>query len=53
MEIDCLILARGNTLRSDDGIGPWLPACAKERFAADPRIKVISRQRGAFLSKPA
>jgi hydrogenase maturation protease len=39
-----LILACGNTLRSDDGIGHWLAAWAEERFARDPRVKVISRQ---------
>jgi hydrogenase maturation protease len=39
-----LILACGNTLRSDDGIGPWLAAWAEDRFAGDPRVKVISRQ---------
>jgi len=44
MNIQCLILACGNTLRSDDGIGPWLAAWAEERFANDPRVKVISRQ---------
>ncbi len=44
MTIQCLILACGNTLRSDDGIGPWLAAWAEDRFADAPRIKVISRQ---------
>jgi hydrogenase maturation protease len=40
----CLILACGNTLRSDDGIGPWLAQWAEEKFADDPAIQVISRQ---------
>jgi len=40
----CLILACGNTLRSDDGVGPSLADWAEERFGADPRIRVISRQ---------
>jgi hydrogenase maturation protease len=46
-EIDgvrCLILACGNTLRSDDGVGPWLAAWAEEQFAADGDVRVISRQ---------
>jgi hydrogenase maturation protease len=40
----CLILACGNTLRSDDGVGPWLADWAEQHFAEDPRIRVISRQ---------
>jgi hydrogenase maturation protease len=40
----CLILACGNTLRSDDGIGPWLAQWAEEKFRDDPTIRVISRQ---------
>lgn len=40
----CLILACGNTLRSDDGIGPWLAQWAEEKFQNDPHIRVISRQ---------
>ena len=40
----CLILACGNTLRGDDRVGPWLAEWAEERFAADPAIRVISRQ---------
>ena len=39
-----LILACGNTLRSDDGVGPWLADWAEQRFAAQPEIRVISRQ---------
>ena len=39
----CLILACGNTLRSDDGIGPFLASWAEERFASDPSIRVLSR----------
>jgi hydrogenase maturation protease len=42
--VRCLILACGNTLRSDDGVGPWLADWAEERFAGDARVKVISRQ---------
>jgi hydrogenase maturation protease len=40
----CLILACGNTLRGDDGIGPWLATWAEERFADQPGVRVISRQ---------
>jgi hydrogenase maturation protease len=40
----CLLLACGNTLRGDDGIGPWLADWAQQRFADDPRLQVISRQ---------
>lgn len=40
----CLILACGNTLRSDDGVGPWLATWAEERFAREPAVRVISRQ---------
>ncbi len=39
-----LILACGNTLRSDDGIGPHLAAWAEDQYRADPSIRVISRQ---------
>jgi len=40
----CLILACGNTLRSDDGVGPWLCDWAADHFASDPRVQTISRQ---------
>jgi hydrogenase maturation protease len=43
-KIRCLILACGNTLRSDDGVGPWLAAWAEEEYRTDPGICVISRQ---------
>jgi hydrogenase maturation protease len=42
--VRCLILACGNTLRSDDGVGPWLASWAEERFAANPALRVVSRQ---------
>jgi hydrogenase maturation protease len=42
--VRCLILACGNTLRGDDGVGPWLAAWAEERFNDDPRVRVLSRQ---------
>jgi len=37
----CLILACGNTLREDDGIGPFLAAWAEERFSATPGVRVL------------
>jgi hydrogenase maturation protease len=40
----CLILACGNTLRGDDGVGPWLAAWAEERFKNDSGVRVVSRQ---------
>ena len=40
----CLILACGNTLRGDDGVGPWLCDWAANHFASDPRIQTIARQ---------
>lgn len=40
----CLILACGNTLREDDGVGPWLAQWAEDRFASEPSVRVISRQ---------
>ena len=40
----CLVLACGNTLRSDDGVGPKLAAWAEERFRENPEVRVISRQ---------
>lgn len=39
----CLILACGNTLREDDGIGPFLCAWAEQCFETDHRIRCISR----------
>jgi hydrogenase maturation protease len=40
----CLILACGNTLRGDDGVGPWLAEWAESRFRAEIRVRVLSRQ---------
>jgi hydrogenase maturation protease len=44
MRARCLILACGNTLREDDGVGPWLAQWAEERFAGEPRVRIIVRQ---------
>jgi hydrogenase maturation protease len=40
----CLILACGNTLRSDDGIGPWLAEWAEDRFRSEAGLRVLARQ---------
>jgi hydrogenase maturation protease len=37
----CLILACGNTLREDDGVGPFLASWAEERFSASPNVRVL------------
>jgi hydrogenase maturation protease len=44
LPIRCLILACGNTLRGDDGVGPWMAAWAEERFADEPAVRIVSRQ---------
>ncbi|MGA7340159.1 MAG: hydrogenase maturation protease [Terracidiphilus sp.] len=44
MSVRCLILACGNTLRGDDGVGPWLADWAEEHFAAQAEVRVVSRQ---------
>ena len=40
----CLILACGNTLRGDDGVGLWLAEWAERRFSNQPGVRVIARQ---------
>jgi len=42
--IRCLILACGNTTRSDDGVGPYLAEWAAERFRNNADVRVVSRQ---------
>ena len=37
----CLILACGNTLREDDGVGPLLAEWAEERWHGDARVRVL------------
>lgn len=37
----CLILACGNTLREDDGVGPFLAQLAEDRWRGDPRVRVL------------
>lgn len=41
--VRCLLLACGNSLRGDDGVGPWLAAWAAERFAATAGLRTIAR----------
>ncbi|MGD0801983.1 MAG: hydrogenase maturation protease [Terracidiphilus sp.] len=43
-QVRCLILACGNTLRSDDGVGLWLAAWAERRFADQPGVRIIACQ---------
>jgi hydrogenase maturation protease len=40
----CLVLACGNTLRSDDGVGPKLAEWAAERFQGNDDVRVVARQ---------
>jgi hydrogenase maturation protease len=40
----CLILACGNTLRGDDGVGLWLAEWAERRFAGQHGVRIIARQ---------
>lgn len=41
---NCLVLACGNTLRSDDGVGPRLAEWAAYRFRDDSNVRVLARQ---------
>ncbi len=41
VSIRCLILACGNTLREDDGVGPFLAQWAEERWHDDARVRVL------------
>ena len=38
----CLILACGNTMRGDDGVGLWLAEWAERRFSDQPGVRVIA-----------
>jgi hydrogenase maturation protease len=42
--VRCLVLACGNTLRSDDGVGPFLAEWAAERFRDNPDVRVVATQ---------
>ncbi len=41
ISIPCLILACGNSLREDDGVGPFLAQWAEERWRNDSRVRVL------------
>jgi hydrogenase maturation protease len=43
----CLILACGNPLRGDDGVGLWLAEWAEKRFGAETDVRVLVRQQWA------
>jgi hydrogenase maturation protease len=38
----CLILACGNTMRGDDGVGLWLAEWAERRFSDQPGVRIIA-----------
>jgi hypothetical protein len=40
----CLILSCGHTLRSENGVGPWLSEWASEHDTSDSTIVVITRR---------
>jgi hydrogenase maturation protease len=44
LQVRCLILACGNTLRGDDGVGPWLAEWAEKRFSTEAGLRVVARQ---------
>ena len=39
----CMILACGNSLRGDDGVGPWLAEWAENRFRSEPGFRVAAQ----------
>jgi hydrogenase maturation protease len=42
--IPCLILTCGNSLRGDDGVGPWLAEWADARFRSESLVRVVARR---------
>ncbi|MDR3723081.1 MAG: hydrogenase maturation protease [Terracidiphilus sp.] len=42
-DLQCLILSCGNTLRSDDGVGPFLSEWARQRFSGNEHIAILTR----------
>jgi hydrogenase maturation protease len=38
----CLILACGNTLRGDDGVGLWLAEWAEQRFSDQAGVRILA-----------
>lgn len=45
--VRCLILGCGNTLRGDDGVGPFLCSWAEERFAGEPGVRAMTSHQWA------
>lgn len=45
--LSCLVLACGNPMRGDDGVGPWLADWARKQFPDQPGFRVLSRQQWA------
>ena len=43
-KVRILILACGNSLRSDDGVGPWLAEWVEENFSVGLDLRVVSQQ---------
>jgi len=41
--VRCLLLACGNSLRGDDGAGPWLAAWAAKRFSSTAGLRFVVR----------
>lgn len=41
--IRCLVLACGNTLRSDDGLGPWLAQWIDDHYGQREGLRVLAR----------
>lgn len=41
--VRCLVLACGNTLRGDDGVGPWLADWVEKQFTGEPSVRILSR----------
>ncbi|MES2221728.1 MAG: hydrogenase maturation protease, partial [Acidobacteriota bacterium] len=50
--IPALLLACGNPLRGDDGLGPWLAAKAHEQFASTQLEVMCSRQFTPEMAEP-
>ncbi len=42
--VRCLVLACGNSLRGDDGLGPWLANWAEKQFRSSPAVRIVARQ---------
>ncbi|HUX46361.1 MAG TPA: hydrogenase maturation protease [Terracidiphilus sp.] len=45
--VQCLLLACGNALRQDDGVGPWLADWALDNILSEPGLRILSRHQWA------